>query len=297
MGVGHSGDTWGCAKPGINRCGCWGGISERYCSVNGLQRYVREWWSGDEMLNCVKALAVLLCVILTPTIQLGLAQDQVSSLILQFRNAHDVVDKERILNRVSDHGYEAGQPLLQLAKTTGDNDTRWLAIRGLGMLKFEPAATFLIDSLRSDEHYVRANAARALAELRYSRAAPELIHLLEVEQDSGVIEQTSLALRLIGAKDAIPVLESRMSVVSMQTKCWLLDAIAQLGSRSDLPFIAKYLYYGTDPGGVPRSAAQAISTLTGEDFGERKGSGLFDPQLPVSKARKWWEAHARDDLR
>jgi HEAT repeat protein len=60
------------------------------------------------------------------------------------------------------------------------------------MLKFRQAAPFLTKSLQSDE-YVRANAARALAELRYSAAAPPLIHLLEVEQDAGVIEQTSLA--------------------------------------------------------------------------------------------------------
>jgi len=29
--------------------------------------------------------------------------------------------------------------------------------------------------------------------------------------------------------------------------------------------------------------------LTGEDFDFPKNSGLFDPQAPVLKARKWWE--------
>lgn len=177
-----------------------------------------------------------------------------------------------------------------MAKTTNDNDTRWLAIRGLGMLKFEPAAPFLIDSLESNERYVRANAARALAEIRYTSAAPALIHRLEIDQDPGVIEQTSLALRVIGGKEAIPVLKSRMSVDSMQTRCWLLDAIATLGSKNDLPFIAKYLYEGSDFGGVQLCAARGIATITGEDFALPKGSGLFDPTLPVVKARKWWEA-------
>ena len=87
------------------------------------------------------------------------------SLVLRFRQTHDVSEKERILYRIIPKGHEAGQLLLDLAKTTDDNDTRWLAIRGLGIIKFEDAAPFLIESLKSQEHYVRANAARALAEL------------------------------------------------------------------------------------------------------------------------------------
>jgi HEAT repeat protein len=203
---------------------------------------------------------------------------------------HDLADKERILSLIIQRGYPAGQQLLGLAKTTNDNDTRWLAIRGLGMLKFEDAAPFLIESLKSHEHYVRANAARALGELRYSPASSALIRLLAAEQDAGVIEQTSLALRMIRAEDAIPTIKSRMSFNSMQTRCWLLDAIAGLGSKSDVSFIAKYLYSSdTASAGIPLCATRALATLTGEDFGLPKASGLFDPQAPVSKARKWWE--------
>ena len=240
---------------------------------------------------------ILLCSCAIASNRLVDAQEPTSSLVVKFHDTHDLADKERILGSLIKYGDDAGQQLLRLAKTTNDNDTRWLAIRGLGMLKFEQAAPFLIDSLQSDEHYVRANAARALAELRYSPAAPALIRLLEGEQDAGVIEQTSLAMRMINAKDAIPVLKSRMSFDSVQTRCWLLDAIAGLGSREDVPFIAKYLYYGNDVGGIPLCAARAVATLTGEDFGLPKASGLFNPELPVSKARKWWEAQDRNDLK
>jgi HEAT repeat protein len=236
--------------------------------------------------------AVLLCLFLGASNRFARAQDQeqTASLVLRFRETHDVSDKERILNLIVQRGYGAGQPLLQLAETTGDNDTRWLAIRGLGMVKFERAAPFLIESLRSDEHHVRANAARALGELGYPNAGPDLIHLLETEQDAGVIEQISLALRMIKAKDAIPTIKSRISFNSVQTRCWLLDAIAELGSKEDVPFIASYLY-SSDPaaGGIALCAARALAALTGEDFGLPKASGLFDPVAPVSKARKWWE--------
>jgi hypothetical protein len=244
------------------------------------------------MLRFRRTYAVLLYVSLSTSNRFAGAQDQVrtTSLVLRFRESHDLADKERILNLIIQRGYGAGQPLLQLAKTTDDNDTRWLAIRGLGMLKFEEAAPFFIESLKSDEHYVRANAARALGELRYSQAGPALIHLLEVEQDAGVIEQTSLALRMIKAEDAIPIIKSRMSFSSTQTRCWLLDAVAGLGSKTDVPFIAKYLYSSdTASEGIPLCATRALATLTGEDFGLPKASGIFDPQAPILKARKWWE--------
>lgn len=245
-----------------------------------------------QMLRFRRTYAILLCVSLSASNRFAGAQDQeqTASLVLRFRETHDVADKERILNLIVQRGYGAVQRLLQLAKTTDDNDTRWLAIRGLGMLRFEDAAPFFIESLESDEHYVRANAARAIGELRYSHAGPALIHLLEAEQDAGVIEQTSLALRVIKAKAAIPIIKSRMSFNSTQTRCWLLDAIAGLGSKNDVPFIAKYLYSSdTASEGIPLCATRALATLTGDDFGLPKASGLFDPQAPVLKARKWWE--------
>jgi HEAT repeat protein len=236
--------------------------------------------------------AVLLYLFLSASNQFAGAQDreQTTSLVRRFRESHDVADKERILNLIVQRGYGAGQPLLQLAKTTDDNDTRWLAIRGLGMLRLEEAAPFFIESLKSNEHYVRANAARALGELRYSQASRALIHLLEAEQDAGVLEQTSLALRMIKAEDAIPIIKSRMSFSSTQTRCWLLDALAGLGSKNDVPFIAKYLYSSdTASEGIPLCATRALAALTGEDFDLPKANGLFDPQAPILKARKWWE--------
>ena len=44
-----------------------------------------------------------------------------------------------------------------------------------------------------------------------------------------------------------------------------------------------------DSAPIPLCAARAPATLTGEDFGLPKTSGLFDPQSPVLTARTWWE--------
>jgi HEAT repeat protein len=235
---------------------------------------------------------VVLSVALSASVRLAVAQDhgQTGLLVLRFRETREVLQKERILNQITQRGKDAGQLLLQLAKSTDDTDTRWLAIRGLGTLKFEDAAPFLIESLQSEEHYVRANAARALGELRCAPATPALIRVLKADQDSGVIEQTSYALRMIKAEDAVSVLRSRMDFNSSQTRCWLLQAIATLGSNDDVRFIAKYLY-DPDPAlaGVPLCAARAIVAVTGADFGLPHVGGIFDPQAPVLKARLWWE--------
>jgi hypothetical protein len=245
-----------------------------------------------QMLRFRRTFAVLLYVSLSASNRFADAQgrEPIPSLVLRFQKTRDLAGKEKVLNLIVERGGAAGPPLLRLAQTTNDNDTRWLAIRGLGMLKFAGAAPFLTESLKSDEHYVRANAARSLGELRYSPTAPALIRLLAAEPDAGVIEQTSLALRMIQAKDAVPTMKSRMSFDSLQTRCWLLDAIAALGSKSDVPFIAQYLYNSDSASeGMPLCASRALATLTGEDFGLPKTSGIFDPHAPVVNARKWWE--------
>jgi|SRR5579872_5323449 len=236
------------------------------------------------------AVLVLVCLSASDRIAGAQDQEQTTSLVLRFQRTRDLAEKEKVLNLIIQGRYPAGEQLLRLAEITNDNDTRWLALRGLGMLKFEDAAPFLIKSLQSEEHYVRANAARALGELRYSPASAVLVRLLATEQDAGVVEQTSLALQMIKAPDAIPTMKSRMPFNSAQTRCWLLAAIAELGSKNDVPFIAKYLYSSdTAFESVPLCASRALATLTGEDFGLPKSSGPFDPQAPVFKARGWWQ--------
>ena len=49
---------------------------------------------------------------------------------------------------------------------------------------------------------------RASAPVRRAAVA-DLIHTLAVDEDSGVLEQTSMALQILDAKEAIPVLKAR----------------------------------------------------------------------------------------
>jgi hypothetical protein len=211
-------------------------------------------------------------------------------LISQFSSTRDLEAKERLLNAITTSFPGSGSALLQLAETTTEVDTKWMAIRGIGTLKYRRAAPFLVRSLLSEYPYVRANSARALGDMKAYSAERPLVTLLRGEQDGGVIERTSLALRMIGAREAVPVLKSKASHPSIQTRMWIFQAIGCLGSKDDVPFLAGHLY--RENPFVSMSAAQAIERIMGIDFGfpKRQGpSGIG--QEGVKNARVWWEAH------
>ena len=165
---------------------------------------------------------------------------------------------------ITEHHPEAGPALLKIARETKDTETRWLAIRGIGWLKYKEAAPFLRESLHSRSNYVRANSATALGEVHDVSAVADLIHTLAVDEDSGVLEQTSMALQILDAKEAIPVLKARSDNPSPQTRVWIVGAIEALGSK-DVSFFAAFLFDKNEF--VAAYAAHAIERITKEDFG------------------------------
>lgn len=219
------------------------------------------------------------------------AQD-LPTLLSQFESEHDHATKEEILNAITRRYPDAGKPLLKVASETKDTETEWLAIRGIGSVKFRGASSFLRRSLFSESTFVRANAARALGEIHDPAAAPDLIRLLRGENDSGVIEQTSLALQMLGARQAIPVLKAKAMQPSPQTRIWIIGATEALGSKADVPFFATFLSDPSDA--VAEAAAHAIERFSGEDFGFPKcgrTGGLCGPGEGIGNARLWWSTH------
>lgn len=211
-----------------------------------------------------------------------------TSLLSRFQS-EDLPAKESTLLTITEHYPNAGPELLRVASEAQDDSTRWLAIRGLGTLKFEPAANFLRNSLFSQSSYVRANSAQSLGQIHDYSAIPELISLLGREKDGGVIEQTSSALLVLNAKEAVPYLKAKATNPSPQTQGWILSAIGGLGSRNDVTFIANFLYDKDQY--VAMVAASAIEKLTGLDFGFPKNAGPVGFSTGIKNARAWWEAN------
>jgi hypothetical protein len=186
----------------------------------------------------------------------------------------------------------AGSTALDIVKTTTDPEAKWRAVRVLGALRYEPAIPVLVRSLDDQHRYVRANAARALGDMKVKAAAKPLTERLRKETDGGVIEQTSLALWRIGVKEAVPTLKEAARHKSSQTRVWVLQAIGELGGRGDVPFLAKYL---DDPEvGVQSQAAESLQKITGVDFGFPSLPGPNDPDPPIQWAKKWWEKNKKD---
>jgi hypothetical protein len=94
---------------------------------------------------------------------------------------------------------------------------------------------------------------------------------------------------MMGAKEAVPVLKSKASHPSSQTRMWIFQAIGVLGSKDDVPFLAEHLHGENSI--VSMSAAQAIETIMGVDFGFPKRDGPFSPEDGVKNARLWWASH------
>jgi HEAT repeat protein len=212
-----------------------------------------------------------------------------ATLLSDFVSRSDRTARELILLNITEHHPEAGPALLKIAMETTDTETRWLAIRGLGGLKYTGAVPFLKESLRSSSSYVRANSARALGEIHDVSAVPALIHALLVEEDSGALEQTSVALQMLDAKDAIPVLEAKATNPSPQPRIWIIGAIEALGSK-DVPFFAKFLF--DEDQGVSAYAAHAIERITKRDFGfpHCGEQGPCSNGYGVENARQWWNS-------
>jgi RNA polymerase sigma factor (sigma-70 family) len=184
---------------------------------------------------------------------------------------------------------DAAHTAMEIIVKTKDANAKWMAVRILGNLRYERAVPLLHRLLGDPHEYVRCNAARALGDMRVAEAAGPLIEMLKTEDNGGVIQQTSLALGNLGAKDAVPVLKKAAKHEDVQTRMWVLQAIGRLGDKRDVRFLAGYLYDVSDL--VQSSAGEAIEHITGADFGFPRRPGPSSPEEPVRRAREWWMKH------
>jgi HEAT repeat protein len=237
-------------------------------------------------LKIVSSILVTAGLLYVPAV----AAESSSQLLASFQTEQDVAAKEMILDKLTQSYPAAGPALLDVARSAGDSDTGWLAIRGIGHLRFKGAVPFLTQSLTSKHVYIRANSASALGEIEDTSAAPFLMRAIKDEKDGGVIEQMSLALTMLHATESVPVLKTKAQHPSAQTRTWVIGAIADLGTREDVPFLATYLDDKNHL--VAMRATEGIEQLTGQDFGVPPSvSGPPSQQREVAaiqRARTWW---------
>jgi len=184
----------------------------------------------------------------------------------------------------------AASPLMEIVQKTEDPDAKWRAVRALGSLRYKGAVPLLIGCLKDPHPYVRSNAARALGDMRVAEASGPLLDLLKSETHGGVIEQTSSALRYFNVREAVPLLKQAADHESDQTRIWVIQAIGDLGSRTDVPFLAKRLY--SISSFEQEAAARAIEKLADVDFGlprPDRPQDITEFPAAIERARTWWE--------
>jgi HEAT repeat protein len=163
-----------------------------------------------------------------------------------------------------------------------------MAMRGMATLRYTACAPFLEASLKDFDALVRANAARALGDLRIGSASGALLAMFATEKEPPAIQQASLALRMLNIKAAAPYIREKISAFTGQTRAWLIQALGTLGSAAaDVPLVAGYL----DERMSDMAATEAIQELAGVSFGPwTPGLISFPPPATVA-ARAWWESH------
>jgi HEAT repeat protein len=233
-----------------------------------------------------RTVAALLWMALAPAV-LPQPSEPIAALLLRFDNEHDLAAKEQLLLKLTKQGKGAAPALLRLAQSTRNTDTRWMAMRGMATLGCTACAPFLEASLKDSNPSVRANAARALGDLRIRNASGPLLAMFDVEREPAAIEQASLAIGMLDVKAAEPYIREKIPKFTGQTRNWLIQALGMVGSSADVPIIAEYL----DDRASDIAAAQAIEALTGVSFGPPP-QGLFSDPPPITlAARAWWKSH------
>lgn len=239
-----------------------------------------------------RSVATLLFVALLAPSLTAQPSESIASLLLTFDTEHDYAQKDHLLLGLTSQYPDAGRALLRLARSTKNTDTRWMAIRGMATLHYTACAPFLKVSLKNPDWVVRANAARALGDLRIANAASALLAMFAPEQEPGAVEQASLALHMLNVKAAAPYIREKIPCFTGQTRSWLLQALGGVGSDSDVPLIAGYLD-GSDPASVMAApaATYALEELTGVSFGpEALGASVILTPKTLA-ARSWWASH------
>lgn len=217
--------------------------------------------------------------------------ESTASLLLRLDNEHDLSAKERLVLAVTKKDAGAGPSLLRLAESTRHSDTRWMAMRGMAILHYAACVPFLEASLKDSDPLVRANAARALGDLRIRNASAPLLAMFAAEKEPSAVQQASLALRMLDIKAAAPYLREKLPVFTGQTRAWLIQALGALGSAvDDVPLVAGYL----DEMMSDMAATEAIQELTGVNFGPRTLGLSGYPTFQTDAARAWWKSHKEE---
>lgn len=202
-------------------------------------------------------------------------------------------------------GAEAVQPLLDLIASTDRDSVRIAALTALNMMKnaddLRPAGPSLIGLLDNKNNGVRYLAVKTLGVMKYDDAGPHIQRLIQ-DDEPALRMITADALGQIGRPDGAGPLVSMMADEDKDIRLHAIDALGQLGvalasrPNADDPLDVINKLVGTlrgDDVNERNAAVQAISNLLGYDL-VADGRWIIahlpkDREPIIEEFEAWWK--------
>lgn len=154
----------------------------------------------------------------------------------------------------------------------------------------------LIETLKSEDSFVRVKTARTLGEIRDKRAIPGLARILEDRQEYlDIRSQAAEAIGNIGSKTAIPplvkVLENKHECLEIRTS--VSEALGEIRNRAATPALLKIIHNRDEYSDVRCSAIEAIVKIGDREAVPDLIVCLEDKKIQVSLVRALGEMKDR----
>jgi HEAT repeat protein len=175
---------------------------------------------------------------------------------------------------------EAVEPIVErLKKATGSWRPRRAAVVALEKIGGDRAVDGILGALRDKDETVRGEAAAALGRLKEHRSTQELIALLQDE--TRAVHSATTALGNIRDPKSVEALISSLNYKDYRIRVGAADALGKIGVRNNR--VIESLLSSLDDKYAQASAARALKSLTGQDFG-----------VDAKRWRQWWEKNQKD---
>lgn len=131
----------------------------------------------------------------------------------------------------------------QIAGLLGSKDAnmRRGAIAALGNLKAAKSGAAIVSALSDEDRFVRTEAIKAIGNIPYEAGAPELVKLLDKEQQPAVRVEAALALSKMGRNDGLLTAYEFLRAPELSVRSQSLTVLASVGDSRSLQLIEEMI--------------------------------------------------------
>lgn len=122
-----------------------------------------------------------------------------------------------------------------------DANMRRGAIAALGNLKASKSGAAIVSALSDEDRFVKTEAIKAIGNIPYEAGAPELVKLLDKEQQPAVRVEAALALSKMGRNDGLLTAYEFLRSPELSVRSQSLNVLASVGDSRSLQLIEEMI--------------------------------------------------------